>query len=409
MPIERITADDLRDMEHQEGLVLQGCGGEAQEWLDGINDLLTQDGILQNGNRFETVKVFQHDGLTNLLFPFEDIQVDMGKLAMWRLQTHGAFGGTWLSDYVPNRLGEFRSVRQENPRPLCPLLGQDGNIFHLMGIAARVLRQNGMAAEAKEMQTRIMGGACHSYEEALGIISEYVETELSPPRENRTTFAPNTFDAVITDPPYASGGRTQTEKNKSTARKYSSMGENAPPPFDGDAKDQRSWTRWAAEWLYEARKVCKSGAPVCMFIDWRQLPAATDALQWAGWIWRGTAVWDKGNSRPQKGRFRQQAEYIVWGSNGDMPISRPVPCLPGVFKYGNPQSRIHLTEKPLQLMRDIVKITEPGGHILDPFAGSGTTVLAAVQEGYTATGIEVTDTYAELARERIRKELACAA
>ena len=435
MPIERITADDLRDMEHQEGLVLQGCGGEAQEWLDGINDLLTQDGILQNGSRFETVKVFQHDGLNNLLFPFENIQVDMGKLAMWRLQTHGAFGGTWLSDYVPNRLGGFRSARQENPRPLCPLLGQDGNIFHLMGIAARVLRQNGMEAEAKEMQTRIMGGACHSYEEVLGIISEYVETELSPPRENRTkkrrsmsmsdnqkwsilqgdalkvlgTFAPNTFDAVITDPPYASGGRTQAEKNKSTARKYSSMGENAPPPFDGDAKDQRSWTRWAAEWLYEARKVCKSGAPVCMFIDWRQLPAATDALQWAGWIWRGTAVWDKGNSRPQKGRFRQQAEYIVWGSNGDMPISRPVPCLPGVFKYGNPQSRIHLTEKPLQLMRDIVKITEPGGHILDPFAGSGTTVLAAVQEGYTATGIEVTDTYAELARERIRKELACAA
>ena len=87
---------------------------------------------------------------------------------------------------------------------------------------------------------------------------------------------------------------------------------------------------------------------------------------------------DKGNSRPQKGRFRQQAEYIVWGSNGDMPISRPVPCLPGVFKYGNPQNRIHLTEKPLQLMRDVVKITEPGGSILDPFAGSGTTVLAAL-------------------------------
>ena len=82
-------------------------------------------------------------------------------------------------------------------------------------------------------------------------------------------FAPNTFDAVITDPPYASGGRTQAEKNKSTARKYSSMGENAPPPFDGDAKDQRSWTRWAAEWLYEARKASKPGAPVCMFIDWR--------------------------------------------------------------------------------------------------------------------------------------------
>lgn len=186
MPIERIAADDLRNMEHQEGLVLQGCGGEAQEWLDGINDLLTRDGILQDGSRFETVKAFQHDGLTNLLFPFEGVRVDMGKLAMWRLQTHGAFGGTWLSDYVPNRLGGFRSAQQEKTRPLCPLLGQDGNIFHLMGIAARVLRQNGMVSEAKEMQTRIMGGACRSYAEALSIIGEYVETELSPPRENQT-------------------------------------------------------------------------------------------------------------------------------------------------------------------------------------------------------------------------------
>ena len=56
-------------------------------------------------------------------------------------------------------------------------------------------------------------------------------------------------------------------------------------------------------------------------------------------------------------------------------------------------------------MRDVVKITEPGGHILDPFAGSGTTVLAAVLEGYAATGIEVSETYAMLARERIQREL----
>ena len=59
-------------------------------------------------------------------------------------------------------------------------------------------------------------------------------------------FALDTFDAVITDPPYASGGRTQSEKNQSTAKKYSSMGENAPPPFERDAKDQCSWTRSAA-------------------------------------------------------------------------------------------------------------------------------------------------------------------
>ena len=96
-------------------------------------------------------------------------------------------------------------------------------------------------------------------------------------------FEPGTFDAVITDPPYASGGRTQAEKNKSTRAKYSSMGEKAPPPFDGDAKDQRSWTTWCAQWLGEARRVSKPGAPVCVFIDWRQLPSLTDALQWARW------------------------------------------------------------------------------------------------------------------------------
>lgn len=56
-------------------------------------------------------------------------------------------------------------------------------------------------------------------------------------------------------------------------------------------------------------------------------------------------------------------------------------------------------------MRDIVKITEPGGHILDPFAGSGTTVLAAVLEGYTAMGIEASETYAMLAQARIKEVL----
>lgn len=157
-----------------------------------------------------------------------------------------------------------------------------------------------------------------------------------------------------------------------------------------------------AEWLYDARKACKVGAPICLFIDWRQYPSITDALQWAGWIWRGTAVWDKGNSRPQKGRFRQQAEYIVWGSNGPMPINRPVSCLPGVFRYGNPQNRIHVTEKPLQLMKDVIQICEPGGRILDPFAGAGTTILAAVEEGYETVGIEVTDAYYKLGSDRVK-------
>ena len=120
-------------------------------------------------------------------------------------------------------------------------------------------------------------------------------------------------------------------------------------------------------------------------------------------------MWDKWNSRPQKGRFRQQAEYIVWGSNGPMPVNRPVSCLPGVFRYGNPQNRIHVTEKPLQLMKDVIQICEPGGRILDPFAGAGTTILAAVEEGYEAVGIEVTDAYYKLGTDRVQFALNAAA
>jgi len=217
-------------------------------------------------------------------------------------------------------------------------------------------------------------------------------------------FPDGLFGGIICDPPYASGASDQNAKQKSTAQKYSSAKTgNILPDFEGDSKDQRSWTHWMAEWLTEARRVSKPGAPICMFIDWRQLPSMTDALQWAGWIWRGTLVWDKTNSRPQRGRFRQQAEFIVWGSNGHMPSDRAAPVLPGVFRQAMPAlvKRIHQTEKPLGVMRDICRIVEPGGVILDPFAGAGTTILAAKLEGYPAVGIELSRHYAKAAKERV--------
>ena len=219
-------------------------------------------------------------------------------------------------------------------------------------------------------------------------------------------FQPGAFDAVITDPPYAGGGAKPSEKTRTTNQKYSSMSaDKALPDFDGDQKDQLSWMLWTAVWMSKVRAACKPGAPICAFIDWRQLPALACAMQWAGWIWRGVAVWDKMTSRPQKGRYRQQAEFMVWGSNGPMPLQRKVGCLPGVFRHANPANRIHVTEKPLPLMREVVQICEQGGRILDPFAGAGTTVLAAVQEGCEAVGIEVTNAYYELGTERLKNAL----
>ena len=91
-----ITINELRQMKHKEGMILQGCGGDIQEWVIGINELLTQEDILLEGTKFENVRSFFHEGSTNLLFPFEDVKLDFGKLAIWRLRSHGTFGGTCL-------------------------------------------------------------------------------------------------------------------------------------------------------------------------------------------------------------------------------------------------------------------------------------------------------------------------
>lgn len=109
MEIKSVSLYDLRKMENSEGLVLQGCGGDLQEWVDGINDMLTESEILRNGSRFEKAYTFNNEDLTCLLFPFDGVQLDVGKLAMWRLETRETFGSTWLTDYVDNRLNGFIS------------------------------------------------------------------------------------------------------------------------------------------------------------------------------------------------------------------------------------------------------------------------------------------------------------
>ena len=95
---------------------------------------------------------------------------------MWRIGTHEVFGGTWLSDYIDNRLSDNEEVvnneSQEAIKPDCELIGQDSNIFNLMGIAARTLRENGLDEQAKEMIDKVTNSG--SYNEALLAISDYV-------------------------------------------------------------------------------------------------------------------------------------------------------------------------------------------------------------------------------------------
>jgi site-specific DNA-methyltransferase (adenine-specific) len=77
--------------------------------------------------------------------------------------------------------------------------------------------------------------------------------------------------------------------------------------------------------------------------------------------------------------------------------------LPGVARKSvRKADKHHLTGKPTDLMRQLVRICEEGGRILDPFAGSGPTLVAAEREGYVWTGIEMTHHYFEVAGSRLR-------
>ena len=73
---------------------------------------------------------------------------------MWRIQTHDRYGGTWLSDYVPNRLGGFLH-QPSRQKPTMSLIGMDGNIFAVMGKASSLLKEAGMGDLVSHMVQRV--------------------------------------------------------------------------------------------------------------------------------------------------------------------------------------------------------------------------------------------------------------
>lgn len=218
------------------------------------------------------------------------------------------------------------------------------------------------------------------------------------------TLPDASVDAVIADPPYSSGGTTSRERTtRSPREKYqSSDTARTYPTFYGEHRDQRSFGYWCALWMAECLRIARPGAPICVFTDWRQLPTTTDAIQSGGWTWRGLVVWNKPSARPHVGRFTNQAEYVVWGSHGPLGARPELGVLPGVISVPVvAKDKRHLTGKPIALMQQIVRICAPGGMILDPFAGSGSTGVAALAEGYRFIGIEQSAAYAEIARQEL--------
>ena len=218
-------------------------------------------------------------------------------------------------------------------------------------------------------------------------------------------------DAVVTDPPYSSGGTTQAARKAGTRAKYESTDNvNQSPEFVGDSRDQRAYQYWSALWMAECLRIAKPGALLMVFTDWRQYAATADGIQAGGWIWRGALTWVKPPqaTRPQKGRFSQSCEYVLWGTKGarEIDIAGDAATPAGWFEAIAPRGaqRVHMTEKPLDLMRHLCKPLTPASVVLDPFAGSGTTGVAAKSEGHRFIGIEATAQYSKVAARRLAQD-----
>ena len=189
-------------------------------------------------------------------------------------------------------------------------------------------------------------------------------------------------NAIITDPPYGINYVSQTGARIN----------NDKAPF--------IW------FLYDAFRVLKSGGTLLCFTRWDVEQTFIDAIELAGFRVKSEVIWDKvyHGMGDTKAAFAPAHENIVFAIKGkySFPGGRPKDLVT-FSKLGSAQM-IHPTEKPVGLIANLITaVTKPDDLILDPFAGSGSTLVAAKKSGRRFIGVELDDEYYEKARRRIEE------
>lgn len=137
------------------------------------------------------------------------------------------------------------------------------------------------------------------------------------------------------------------------------------------------------------------------FCACRRRREAEDVLLLRGAVLVGEAVWDKG--APSLGyTVRYCHESIIVARLGDAKPNQPLLSVLRGRRSARPMANRHPHEKPSEVMGRLIEFSVPrSGTVIDPFAGSGSTLYAAKALGRRAIGVEITESYCEVAARRL--------
>lgn len=204
-----------------------------------------------------------------------------------------------------------------------------------------------------------------------------------------------TAHAIVMDPPYASGARTEAEKRSSGSMLRGSRWH--AKPIENDQMTTAGFIWLMRHVLQRAPLV--DGGSVLSFIDWRQWPNLVGAVESVNLRVQTMIVWDKSSYGLGNG-FRVQHELVLHACKGTPTIYDK--GTPNVIQCARDDNAEHPSPKPRALMERLLGVvTQYGDLVVDPFMGCGPTLEAARDMGRRAIGIEIDERYCEIAARRV--------
>ncbi len=194
-------------------------------------------------------------------------------------------------------------------------------------------------------------------------------------------------DCIITDPPYGISFQSSWKTDKT---KWFPKITNDESPF--------------IDWIKPAFEKLKGGGRLICFYRYDVQEEFMNEIKSAGFKVKSQIVWDKviHGMGDLRGAFAPQHELILYATKGRYTFKGKRPKSVYRFTRVNATSLIHPAEKPLELIEKIINdITQPGETILDLFAGSGTTAIAARNTGRNFILIEKEQEYINIINERL--------